>query len=106
MLHRYTPAAAECRGSHDLIYNILTVEGVLALKDFIIYRVRVTTVKRRISAEENVEDDTTGPYVTFLIILTFDDLWSHVVRLKYYNQGWDEAINNKIVNRRLNNDGS
>ena len=48
--------------------------------NFFHYFFFVFSIKWRISAEHNVENDSTGPYVTFLIIFTLNDFRSKVIR--------------------------
>ena len=55
------------------------VEGVLADFDLVDDFFVCGAVKRRFTGEQNVEDDTYTPYVTFLTVCALDNLRSHVV---------------------------
>ena len=59
----------------------LTIKGVVAFKNFIINGVGISSIERRITTEQNVENDTTTPHIAFLVVLTLNNFRSDIVWL-------------------------
>ena len=56
------------------------VNCILPTQHRLNYLIISLTIERRVTTEEDVEDDTAAPKIAFVIVVPFEDLWSNVVR--------------------------
>ena len=47
---------------------------------FIEHFISTLTLKWEIATHEDIEEDSKGPNVTFIVVMTFEHLGSHIVR--------------------------